>query len=211
MSYLLEICFAALITYLFYDKEKPKVKFLLYGYVAFFVVMILQIPFKFLQSYFFDYFDSNFMPATLVLLGTVIVSEVGKYFSLKKFLNTKSFKNGIFFGIGWSTIESINYFTITFFTYVLGIFGLSFSYDFFLHEYLPTLNFAFFFIFNIAITVLVILSVIKKNYFYLIYSILLSMFVYLGLELLSGVLLGLFILGVFVGSIFIIFRYRKLK
>jgi len=73
------------------------------------------------------------------------------------------------------------------------------------------LNFIFFYIFNLALSVLVIISVIKRKTIYLFYAISLS--VLIGISMVSFVNLNkiLIMSFMFLYSIFIIFKYNQLK
>ena len=210
MSYTLEIIFAILITYLFINHKKPKFKFLLYGYLAFFMAILLQLPFKYIQIIFATYINNNYIPIIILTLGTIIISEITKYITLKKILKTRVFKNGILFGIGWSTIESINIFTITLFSAIFSFIGINFNYTFSLTQNIPFINFTFFFITNIAITSMIIFSVIKKRKIFLIFAILYSTCISIGLQYLTETNKAIFSFIILSHSIYIIFNYNKL-
>lgn len=211
MFWIFEFLIALVLTYFFITRERPKVKFLLYGYLFFLVSLILQMPFKFLELKFTDYFSSSFLPIIFLNIGVIVISELTKYFSLKKFLKTKSFKNGILFGIGWVTFESINYVSLVFYSYFFGIFSLSFDYSYFIFDSLPFVSFILFFVLNLAITVLVIFSIIKKNNLYLIYAIVFSLIVFFAMFYLRGLGLHIFNSFLFLYSLYIIYYYRKIK
>lgn len=211
MFWVFELLIALLITYFFIKRERPKVKFLTYGYLFFLVSLILQIPFKFLQLRFADFFSSSFLPVILINIAVIIISELTKYFSLKRFLKTKSYKNGILFGIGWATIESINYFTIVFYSYFLSFLSLNFDYSTLVTTSLPLVSFILFFVLNLAITVFVIFSIIKKNYLYLIYAMIFSIVIFFAMIYLSGLGLYIFEGFLFLYSLYIIYHYRKIK
>jgi len=84
-------------------------------------MLIIQIPIKFLGYYTRGYLKSNILiPIVLLIILSSIISEVGKYLSLKKFLKTKKINNAILFVIGWVSFESINLFSIYFFKLIFG-------------------------------------------------------------------------------------------
>ena len=211
MSYTLEILFAILITYLFINHKKPKLRYLLYGYLGISISILLQLPFKYTQSIISEQINNALIPVTILTIVTITISEITKYIFLKKVLKTKIFKNGILFGIGWSTIESINIFTITLFSIIFSILGNSFNYSFLLTQNVPFINFIFFFITNIAITSIVIFSVIKKKKIHLFFAILLSITISIGLQHLQGVNKALFSIIILSYCIYLIFNYNKIK
>jgi len=212
MYYIFEIIIAIIVTLLFIKFEKPKIKFLFLGYLFLIISLILQIPFKYLKLKIVDFFPTMYeIPLILLSIGIITISEFTKYFSLKKFLKTRSYKNAILFGIGWVSLESINYFTIIIYNFIFSLFSINFSYTPFLSENYSILNFIFFFIINLSITVLVIIAIIKKNFYYLIFAIL---YASISLILLENVILYeryIFMWGLFLYSIYIIFKYNKLK
>jgi len=208
---LIEIFIAILIIGLFVNKKKPQLKYLFYGFLFFFFMLIIQIPIKFLGYYTRGYLKSNILiPIVLLIILSSIISEVGKYLSLKKFLKTKKINNAILFVIGWVSFESINLFSIYFFKLIFGLFNIDLNYSIFLNHY-DLLNFIFFYIFNLALSVLVIISVIKRKTIYLFYAISLS--VLIGISMVSFVNLNkiLIMSFMFLYSIFIIFKYNQLK
>ncbi|MDA3855491.1 MAG: hypothetical protein PF569_04485 [Candidatus Woesearchaeota archaeon] len=211
MFWIFELLIALMIAYVFIKRERPKVKFLIYGYLFFLVSLVLQIPFKFLQLTFKDYFSSSVLPIIFLNIGVIVISELTKYFSLKRFLKTKSFKNGILFGIGWATIESISYFSLIFYSFFFGFFSLSFDYLYFLPESFPFVSFLLFFVLNLAITVFVIFSIIKKDKLYLIYAIIFSLVIFFAMLYLEKLALYIFEIFLFFYSLYIIYHYRKIK
>lgn len=212
MFYLIEIFIAAIITVFFILKEKPKLRFLFLGYIFFFVSLILQIPFRYFELKFTYFFESVFFSSFTIAIITIIISEFTKYFSLKKFLKTRSYKNAILFAIGWSTIESINFLTSNFYQIIFSLVPINFNYANFMPAELSFFNFVFFFILNLAITVFVIFSLIKNNKLYVFFAILFSIIVYLGFVIFSDFISKIvFTALVFAYSLFVIFHYRKLK
>lgn len=209
MYYLFEIAVALIIAYFFYKNERPKVRFLLYGYCLFFLVMFIQLPFRYLELQVRGYFDFALMSQILFAPILIAISEVTKYLSMKRFLNTKSFKNGIFFGIGWTTIESINFFTAGFFGVIFSIFAIKFDYSFLLNPDYGPVNFLLLFIVNLAITVFVIKSIIRKKYYYLAFAIVYSLVAFYGLLLLTGIEKLMFTFVLLTISTFILFNYKK--
>lgn len=209
MYYLFEIAMAVIIAFFFYKSEKPKLKFLLYGYALFFVVLFIQLPFRYLELKLRGSFDFEFMSQILIVPVIITVTEITKYLSMKRFLNTKSFKNGIFFGIGWTTIESINFFTAGFFSIIFSMFAIKFDYSLLLNPEYGPVNFLLLFIVNLAITVFVIKSIIRKKYYYLMFAIIYSLIAFYGLLLLGGVEKLMFTFVLLTVSTFILFNYKK--
>lgn len=211
LNYLFEILFALLITLLFVKQEKPKIYFLFLGYAFVLLSLFLQLPLKFLELELTSFFSSLALSSMFFGILAIIISELTKYFSLKRFMKTKSYKNGILFGIGWSTIESINYFSILFYSWIFSLFSLTFNATSFVDDKLPLLNFLFFFTVNLGITVLVIISIIRKKRLYLIYAITLSTVIFIGLLYLNGTAKTIFSLFFFSYSLFLLFKYRSIK
>lgn len=211
MSYVFEIVFAVIITLIFIKKEKPNVLFLFLGYLFFFVALLLQFPFKYLQVYLTDYIQGEIITGIAFIFFSVLVVEIAKFFALKKFLKTRSVKNGILFGIGWSSIESINYFKDVFLSWFFGILNVNVDYSFLLNPEYTFLNFVLFFAVNIAITVFVIKAIVKKKIIYLILAIFYGFAFGVGYALLSDIQKDIFSLFFFIYSLRILFRYNKLK
>ena len=211
MWWIFELTVALILTGIFYKFENPKLKFLFYGYLFFIVALILQLPFRFLEIYIKDWFEFMLLSQIIIAPFIIIISEITKYFSLKKFLNTYSFKNGILFGIGWVTLESINFFTIFIVSNFLGLFNLSFDISSLLNPEYGIYNFLYFFIINLAITIFIIKAITAKKKKYVVHAIIYSLFIYYGLLLLGGLHKNTFTLTSLAVSTFIIFFYRFLK
>lgn len=210
MYYILEFIFTLIITYFFIKSEKPKLKFLFYGYIFFIFTLFLRIPFKFLEILLLNYYNSNYLPLFIVISSSIIITEIAKYLSLKKFLKTKSFKNGILFGIGWTTLESISIVSLNFFNFIFNFFNINYTISTFFGN-LNFLEFGFIFIFNLAVTVLIVISIIKKNTIYLFYSILISLIVYFTIRNLNGINFWIFVSFTSIYSLYILFKYKHLK
>lgn len=211
MDYVFEILFAFLISYFFIKKEKPKLRFLFYGYFFYIITLFIQIPFRFLEYSLKNYFNSGFLlPFILIGIMTIVVSEVSKYISLGRFLKTKSYKNGILFGIGWTSLESINFISSSFFKFFFSFFNINYTTSNIL-MISSFVNFAFFFILNLAITVFIVISIIRNKKLYVFYAILFSIISYFGLLVLSNISKWIFVIGLLIYSFYVIFNYRKLK
>lgn len=209
LNYSFQILFVLIMTYLYYKYLKPKFRYLLYGYFFFFVGVVLQFSFRSVEVMIERLFEVVIISYYFIAPLSIIFSEILKYFSLKKFIKTKVFKNGFFFGIGWASLESINYFTIIFFSSISTWLGLSFDYGFLLNPHYNFFNFIFFFILNLAINVYIILAITKRDIWYLFYGILYSLFSYFGLLLLHGTSkIGFYVL-LFSISLFVIFYHRR--
>lgn len=211
MFYILEIIVALAIAMVFYRSEKPKLQYLFYGYLFFIVALFLQLPFRFLEVYMEDWFDFVLLSQIIMAPLIIIVSELTKYFSMRKFLKTYSFKNGIFFGIGWVSLESINIFTIAVVSYALGLFNLTFDISSLLNPEYGAVNFLYFFVINIAITVFVVKAVVSKDKKFLIHAIVFSLIIYYGLLLLGGLHKNTFTLTSILVSTIIIFSYKAIS
>lgn len=211
MTYILEVFLAIIITYIFIKKESPKLKFLFYGYFFFIINLFIQIPFRFLDYFLNIYFNNEILiPFILITILTIIVSQISKYISLGRFLKTRSYKNGILFGIGWTTLESLNFISSYFFKIVFSFFGIEYNISNIL-QINSFLNFTFFFILNIAITVLIIIAIIKRKKMYILYAILFIIISYFGLLVFSSLYKLIFIGFLLIYCFFIIFHYRRLK
>jgi len=205
-----QILIIIIITISFIHKYKPKIKFLFLGYSFFFFTLILQIPIKFFEVFLANYFTQTISISILFsIIITSIISEVAKYISLKKYLTTKIYKNAILFVIGWISLESLNIVTINFFKLIFYTLNITIDYSLFLNNY-SFLNFIFFLIFNLALSVLVIFAVINMKIFYLILSIILSILVSFTLYSLLFLDKILFMILISLFSIYIIFKYNKL-
>lgn len=211
MYYFIQILIVCILTYYFVKKNKPNIKFLFLGIGFFFLTLIFQIPLRFIEINLLKYFNSSLVIPTIILIFlSTLISESTKYFSLNKYLKTKSYKNAILFVIGWISLESINIFSIYFYSIFFGFFGIEFDVNLFLQNY-NLLNFVFFFILNLALSVFIILAVIKKKHFYFIFSVLLGFLVSLSLINLNGIEKYFFMFLVFIYSLYVIFKYNKLK
>ncbi|MFW5705242.1 MAG: hypothetical protein ACOCXG_05365 [Nanoarchaeota archaeon] len=210
--YILEIAFALVFTYFFIKKTRPRITFLFLGYLFFLINVIIQFPFRYLQKLIMPYFSAeSLIPMIIITLAIIVISQFTKYFSLKRFLRTRSYKNGILFGIGWSTVESISLFTITFFSYLFTILPFSFDYSYAIAKQMPFLSFIYFFVVNIATTVFVVISIIKDKGFYLVLAILFQAFVLIGINLITSFSQDLMLIITFVISLGIIFRFNSVK
>ncbi len=211
MFWIIEILIALIITYFFIVRERPKVRFLLYGYLFFVLASVLRLPVEFLKSYFSDFFSTNLIPLFILSISIIIILEIAKYLSLKRFLKTKSYKNGILFGIGFATFESINFFKVLVITYVFSFLSLNLDTSITLGPNLEILSFLFFFILNVATTVLIIISIIKKNLWYLFYAIILMIVSLFGFNFLNESYKLFAQMVVIFYCLFVIFHYRKIK
>lgn len=211
MFYLIEIGIALLLSYIFYSFEKPKLRYFLYGVIFIFIVMIIQSPFKLLEITMKNYFNFKLMSQALLAPIIISISEITKYISMKKFLKTKSFKNGIFFGLGWITIESINFFTISFYTFLFSIVSISFDYSTLLNPNYGLFNFLYFLIINLSISIFVIKAVISKKIKYLFIGIFYSLLIYYSLLILDGLEKSSFTILSLLMSIAIISYYKWIR
>ena len=212
MYYLIEIFVALLITIYFIQKESPKIRYLFYGYFFFLITLTMQIPFRITELFLKEHMpQESKLPFILMSLGIIIMTEISKYYSLKSFVNTKSMKNGVLFGIGWATIESIQYFSIIFFSFLFSFFSINFNYALLLKEQNQLVNFFFFFVFNLSITVLVIFSVIRNKIVYLIHAIIYSCLVLFLIAYTEGSTKILSEILMFGYSLFMVFKYKKLS
>ncbi len=209
MFYLIELLITIVIAYFFYVQEKPKLRYLFYGYFFFLLSLFLQLPFRYLELRFRGDFDFQLMSQVLIAPFVIAVSEVAKYFSMKNFLNTKSFKNGIFFGIGWISLESVNFISLTFFTIIFSYFNFDFNPALLLNPEYGIVSFLLLFVINLAITIFVIKSIIRKKYYYLVFAMAYSLIAYYGLLLLKDTDKLIFTFVLLIISTYILFNYRK--
>lgn len=204
MSALLEFGIALIITMIFIRIKKPKLKFLFFGYLFFLVSLVFQLPFRILEVLINNGFF-GLLNLALIPILSILVSELTKYFSLKNFLNTKNYRNGMLFVIGWVTFESITAVSIFFYSALFYTLNMSFDANFFASQELFLLSFLFFFIVNLAASSFIVKSIIEKNYFYLILGIFFSICIYLGLIGFSGIERLFFMIVSFILSILIVF------
>ena len=154
-------------------------------------------------------FLSDTLPILIVAFGMPIISESIKYLSLKKYLKTKSHKNGIFFGIGWVIVESIPYISMLIYTTAFSYLTLSYTPQALVESGIPLWSFVFFFIINLSITALVVFAVIKERIYYVFYAIIYSAIIYLLLqEATEKIFFQIFFI---ILSLFIIFKYRLFR
>ena len=211
LNYFFEIFLALYIIVLYYLKLKPKVRYLFYGFFFFFVSLILQFPIRYILVgldkilIIFNLTELLFIPLSIVVV------EVTKYFSLKKFIKTRSLNFGLFFTVGWVSLASINYFTIIFFNFVLGFLSLSFDFSYLLNPNYNFFYFAYYFILNLAVSVFVISAIVYKNIYYLILGILFSLVSAIGILYFDSYFKFIFIFIMFIISVYILFNSKFKK
>lgn len=206
---ILEVFLVIFFAYYFYTKEKPKLRFLFLGIIFSIVSLFLQLPLRIFEVELKSLMSSTTLPLLLIAFGVPIISELTKYFSLKRYLKTKSQKNGIFFGIGWVGVESISYISLILYSTVFSYISLTYQPQNLVESTLPLWSFLFFLIINISVTVLVVLAVIKRKKYFLFYAIIYSALIYLTLIKAPQPLLFQIIFVVY--SFFIIFKYRSFR
>ena len=202
----LEIVLFLFFAYFFYTKEKPKKIYFILG--AFFAALsiALQLPILIMEPYLEGYITQAAVSTIIVMIASLVIMEIVKYFSLKRYLKTRSYKNGIFFGIGWVGMISIPYFSFIVYDLVLSYLSIPYHPQELIETTLPLWSFIFFFVINLAITVLVIFSVINKTKIYLIYALIFSILVNTTLYETGGDIILQIVYFLF--SLLIIFRYR---
>lgn len=203
-----KLLFILILAYFFYRIEKPKYYFFFFGIIFFVIALFFQLPFKLLE-YQFKQIPYLFFQISSLLVGIfgILISEITKYISLKKYLKTRHLKNGIFFGIGWVGFESITFFSIYLYSEIFSIFSLSFNPSLLISTSLPMWSFAFFVIINATITMFIIAAVIKKKNIYFLYGVLFAIIVYLVLYFSKGSFL--IELLFFLYSLFTLFNANK--
>lgn len=203
-----KIMIVVVLAFFFYKSEKPKLYFFFFGIIFFLVALFIQLPFKLLEFQFKQLPYIFFQISSLIVgLLAIVVSEVTKYISLKKYLKTKSLKNGIFFGIGWVGFESIAFISLFIYTLFFSFFDISFNPIYLVSSSMSIWNFIFFLIINSTITMFIIASVIKKRRIFFIYGILFSMIIYLILYLSEDSFILEVILILY--SLFTLFNYNR--
>jgi hypothetical protein len=211
MFYFLEIIFILFVILFFIYREKPKIRFLFYGSLFFLISLLIQIPFKLFELRLIENLGFFSFSVYLVISISVIISELIKYFSLNKYLSkTRSLKNGILFILVWISLESLTFFTVTFYTFLFSLISIDFNYAFLLSEEISFFNFIYFFFINVAVSILVLHSVIKKNILYLFSAIFFSLIIYINLHILSGLEEYLFIFFSLFFSMILLFYYKKI-
>ncbi len=210
LEYFLQIIIALAIIFYFIKKYKTKNIFIFYAILFYILSLILQIPIKYLELMFLNDNFLNTIPIFFTIIISIIISELIKYFSLKKNLKTKSYKNGILFLLVWISLESINIFSILFYKYFFSIFSISFNYTYLINPNLNLINFIYFYIINIGISIMVLYSIIKKQKIYLFSAIFYSSFIYLSLYFFTGLEKLIIILLSFCFSLFTCLFYKKI-
>jgi len=212
MNYIYEIIVVAVITAIFISKKKPKIIYLIYGYLFFFFITLIQIPIKYLELLIINSTNTNviLIPQIISIIFFSSFTEISKYLTLKKFLHIKKINNAILFGIGWVSLKSINTFTIIFMNYIFIQLNFTFNYNYFLKEY-TFINFIFFFIFNIYLTILIIKAILKNNKKYFYFAIILNILISILLIILEKTNKLILITIVSSYSLYAIFKYKNIK
>jgi hypothetical protein len=212
MFALIELILAILITYLFVYKTGARLKFLFLGYFFFCLALVMQLPLKILLEWTKEHFPTHaLLPILLITTVSIGITQVTKYFSLKRFLKTKSYKNGILFGLGWATIESIDILKIFILNTVVSTIHLTLSNSIFVDPQYSLLEFAYFFIVNVSLTSLIIFAIITKKSYFLYFTIMYALFVHIGLPFISNPTQNLLIVVTFLFSLFIIFWHKQFE
>lgn len=206
MNYLFEILIAVIITIYYILNQRPKLRYLIYGYFFFLITLIFQIPFQLIQIYIKQFLpkDST-IPIIVISVIVMLITIISKYYSLKSFVNTSSTKDGVLFGIGWATFESIQYFSATFFSITFTYLAINFDYNILLSQQNQYVNFLFFFVFNLSITVLIIFSIVKNRKWHLIHAIAYSCLVFYVVTYLEGPVQMASEVAIFAYSLIVIF------
>jgi hypothetical protein len=206
-----EIAIALLFIFFFITSTKPKVFYLFLGFFFFLVNVVIQMPFKYVYAAIEPYFaEASTIPLLIIAAVTIIISILTKYFSLKRFLKTKSYRNGILFGMGWATFESISLFTIIFFEWIFSVTQISFDYSYALAQNMPILSFIFMFITGIATTVFIVIGIIREKGIYLVMAMLFQAFIVIGINYLTIFTTEFLMIVTFIVSLFVIFSFKKL-
>jgi hypothetical protein len=214
--YIIELIIVFIFVYYFIKKEKPKLRFLFWGFLFSIIAFFVRLPLKLFVKWVSDnfVFEGVFVPLFLIIFLGIFLSEVTRYFSLKRYLKTKSYKNGILFGIGWAVFSSL-IFLQSFVLLTLkdnGVLGSGFINYFFPvldNSSFSLFSFIFLFVLNIAQSTLCVIAIIKKSIFYVFYAILLGIVVEFGFF--YGFAGTIFNLGILLLMFFFIFHYRKIK
>jgi hypothetical protein len=204
-SYFFQIFFTILIIFLYFYHLRPKMKYVFYGFFFFFVALLMQPALKYFLTILDSLLDFIYLPIFVFSGFSIVIVEVTKYFTLKKFIKTRNFHNALFFGIGWISLASINFFVIYFFDFIFSLFNFYFDYTYLLNPEYGVIFFIYYYMLNLAVTVYVVLAIVLKDLMYLFNGVIFSLFANLGVMYLSGVMSYLFMLGTFVLSIYIIF------
>lgn len=206
---ILQVSIVSVIIFFFLKHYNKTHKYLLLGIGFFFLSLLLQLPFHYLQVLILNFLSSpNLIPSIILSSLAIIVGEFTKYFSLKKFLPTKSNNRGKAFVVGWVSFESLNFLTLWFYTSIFTLFQTSFSFKpYILEQQLPLLNFTFFLLINLAISMIVLKAVLKKKIGYLLIAILLATIIPILLTLSSGVSFYILVGVILLYSLSLIYRF----
>jgi hypothetical protein len=213
---MIEIILILIFVYYFIKKEKPKKRFFIYGFLISIIVFIFKLPINFLIYYIQNQIEiqNTSIPILLIMIFSIIITEIARYLSLKRYFKSKSYKNGILFGIGWATFSSLLFLhsVVIDFLKSINLFqnnNLGSMFVIIEPISMSIIPFIFLFLLNIAQSTLIIISIIKKNIFYIIYSILLGIFCNLiFLNNNNNLIVELIIILII---FFIVFHYRKIK
>jgi hypothetical protein len=204
-GYFFQIFFALVIIFLYFYHLSPKIRYVFYGFFFFFVALLMQPPLRYFLTILDRLLDFIDLPVFVFSGLSIVIVEVTKYFSLKKFIKTKNFHNALFFGIGWISLASINFFIIYFFDSIFSLLNINFDYSYLLNPEYGVFYFIYYYILNLAVSVYIVLAIVLKDYIYLFNGISFSLIANIVLLYLDGFLSYLFMCGIFVLSIYIIF------
>lgn len=179
MLWVVEVLIVSIFTFNFIKRERPNVVFFFLGFLFAIVAFVLKLPLLYLLGLidFENTFSSIILSGVIIAIVTALINEVTRYLSLKRFLRTRSYKNGILFGIGWAAFTIIIFFQemiLTYFgtqfSFLQGIVLENVSYNF--------LEFTLVLTTTLAQSVFIVFAVLKKQKRYLVYSILYSILIF---------------------------------
>ena len=179
MFWIVESLIIGFFTLNFIRREKPNITFLCLGFLFSIVAFVFKIPLLLALNYLSldPSLTSMIISAGLFAIISAVISEITRYLSLKRFLTTRSYKNGVLFGIGWATFDVVVFFQ----NMVLNFFILQFS---FLSEMtletlsFSLLDFSLLFTTTLVQSVFIIFAIINKKKRFIIYSIVYALMVF---------------------------------
>lgn len=209
IEYIYQILSILLITYLYIHFKKPKIRYLFFGYLTYIFVLIITFPLKYFEYILFQDLSISLLTPLLVGAITIIIIEISKYFTLKRFLYIKNIESAILFSIGWVSIDSLVFLHKYIYNKIIQFLPLELTLDFINKSQFYNLPFFYIFLINLSLTILIVISVIKKKKFFLFLAIFLSLLIYFYLNYFLQEQNLYFNLFLFLISGFILFKSHK--
>ena len=189
MMWIFEVVIIGFFVANFVRRERPNVLFFFLGFLFSVIAFVLKMPITLIMNSISleNTFSSIILSGTIIAIAIAVINEITRYLSLKRFLSTRSYKNGILFGFGWATFSVLIFFQNIVIAYFLSI--LPYFETFEIPQLtLGFLEFTLLLTTILAQTIFIVFAVLKNKKRYVIYSILYSILIYMLTELSSEVI-----------------------